>query len=602
MKKFFIAVFSFFLVSVSTSNISTYASDNVKKQKEITILGTADLHGFFYNYNYPLDKEENDKGLAKVATIVKKERELNPNLLLVDNGDTVQDNMAYIFNNDPVHTMILGLNYLNYDAWVLGNHEFNFGLDFLRKQINEFNGDVLSANIIKENDDYFVKPYSIYDIDGVKVAIVGLTTPNVPRWEASNPEHFKGLKFEDTLVSTEKVLKELKGEADVIIGAFHIGKNTEYQETDGVKVIAEHFPEFSAILVGHEHDTFDNLEVNGVKLIEPGSRGSNVAKISIKLEKQDDNWTVKNVQTKNIKTDGVEADQDFLDNFKDKHEKALKEINKVIGKVGADFIKRPDYITGEDKVTTMPTAQLEPTALIEFINKVQMFYTKADISAAALFSSNSNLKAGDFKVKDASNIYKFDNTLLGVEMSGENLKKYMEWSANYYNTFKPGDITVSFNPEVRNYNYDMFYGIDYDIDISKPSGERIQNVTINDEPLDPAKTYKVAINNYRLGTLISLNLVSLDDIYYDSSNVYSDSPEIRALIIKYVQEELKDKTLEPTVTQNWKIIGADLDETYKEKVFNLVKDKKIVIPRSEDGRTPNVKSLNVFELKDSGIL
>jgi 2',3'-cyclic-nucleotide 2'-phosphodiesterase/3'-nucleotidase len=230
-----------------------------------------------------------------------------------------------------------------------------------------------------------------------------------------------------------------------------------------------------------------------------------------------------------------------------------------------------------------------------------MFYTEADVSSAALFNFGSNLLKGPFKKKDVAFIYKYPNTLVGTKITGANLKKYMEWSASYYNTWKEGDVTISFNPKIRGYNYDMFSGMTYEINLSKPAGERVENVLINGLPLVDNNVYRLSLNNYRFGTLLGLGLVTMEDRYYDSYEIMQDAGRIRAMIVKYVQEE-KGGVLAPTVDNNWKITGVDLESPFKEVIFDMVRKGELSIPTSEDGRTLNVKALNVYELIDEGKL
>ncbi|MDF2839964.1 MAG: yfkN, partial [Clostridia bacterium] len=164
-----------------------------EESKTVTILGTSDMHGRIFPWEYATNTPDDDAGYALIQNLVKQEKANNPNVILVDNGDTLQDNMAEIFNNDPVHPMINVMNYMGYDVWNLGNHEFNFGMDFLNKNIAAFNGATLAANIYKEDGSRFVNGYKIIEKDGVRVAIVGLIAPHVPTWEAATPEHFAGL-------------------------------------------------------------------------------------------------------------------------------------------------------------------------------------------------------------------------------------------------------------------------------------------------------------------------------------------------------------------------------------------------------------------------
>lgn len=576
-------------------------ADN-SSEKTITILGTSDMHGRIYPWEYATASEKPETGFAKIQTLVKQEKAVNPNSVLIDIGDTTQDNMSELFNGRDLHPMVEVMNHMGYDTWTLGNHEFNFGMEFLNKNIAGFKGKVLAANIYKADGTRFVNPYEIIEKDGVKIAIVGLITPHIPRWEASTPDHFAGLTFTDPVEEAKKVVKELEGKYDVLVGAFHLGDTTEYDATDGAMLIAEACPEFEVIFCGHKHAKFDNIvSTNGVKLIETGSYGAALGKADIKLEKSGNSWTVKEVTTKNLGTKEVAADKELLDKFAYVDQVSKAEADKVVGEVTEDFIKNVDYITGEDKVTTMPTAQLQDTAVVDLINEVQMFYTGAEISSAALFKNDSNLKKGSFQKKNVAFIYMYDNTLMGVNITGANLKAYMEWSASYYNTFKDGDLTVSFNPNVRGYNYDVFSGVTYKVDISKPAGSRIVDLMFKGQPIEDGKTYKLAVNNYRFGTLLSNGWIKAEDKYYDSYAIYQDAGRVRDLIVKYVQEN-KGGKLSPTVDNNWSLIGTNFDYPQRDKILSKVKSGEIKIPASEDGRTLNVKALNVFDLINNGTL
>ncbi|SJZ92594.1 2',3'-cyclic-nucleotide 2'-phosphodiesterase / 3'-nucleotidase [Cetobacterium ceti] len=566
-----------------------------KDEVTLTFAATSDMHGRIYPYEYAIDAEDKDAGFAKTNTVVKSLREQNPNLVLIDIGDTVQDNSAELFNHLDTHPMVEAMNDMNYDVWVLGNHEFNFEKDFIKRNIKNFKGSVVNANIKNEEDNSnFVLPYQLFDIEGVKVAVIGIIPPHVPMWEASAPEHFKGLKFEDPAPAVERTIKDLEGQYDVLVGAVHLGRKDEYGAT-GAFDLAEKFPQFSLILAGHEHAKYVT-EVNDTLVLEPGAYGWGVATGDVKVKKEDGKWIVKDVTAKNVETKDVEADKDILNKFKDVHDKSRENANIVIGDVTETFIPKVDYITGEEKVTTMPTSQIEDTAIVQLINDVQKHYAKADISTAAIFTPESNLKAGQFKKKDVAFIYKYTNTLMGVNITGENLLKFMEWSANYYNTVKPGDVTISFNEKVRGYNYDMFDGVNYDINLTKEPGHRIENVTIDGKPLDPNKVYKLAVNNYRFGTLQNLGLIKPEDKYYDSYEALQDNGRVRDLIIDYVQNTLNGK-LTPKTDNNWKIVGLDTEIPGREAILEMIKKGEITIPKSASGRTLNVKSINVNDIK-----
>jgi len=573
-----------------------YAGDELKipdDAKKITILGTSDLHGRIYAYDYATDTVDKDAGLAKIQSIVKRERAIDPDALLIDMGDTVQDNSAELFNDLAVHPMVQAMNEMNYDIWTLGNHEFNFEKSFLDKNIAAFEGTVLSANIYQEGtNNRYVDGYKIFTIDGVRVAVVGMLPPNVPLWEAATPSHFTGLEFTTILTETAKLVTELEGKYDVLVGAFHFGED-QRDNYPGMSELAEAFPQFDVMFGAHDHSKV-TAEVNGVKLIEPGKYGWALAKAEISLKSTAAGYEVTAVATENIETYNEVEDQGILDKFAFVHDTSVANANEVIGTVTADYVERVDFITGEAEVTTMPTAQVQDTALIDLINEVQMFYTGADISSAAAFKTDMNLVAGDFKRKNLADIYKYTNTLNGVNISGANLKEYMEWSASYFNTYTEGDVTVSFNENVRGYNFDMFAGVTYDIDISKEAGERITNLLLDGVAIDDAGIYKLAVNNYRLGTLLKNGWVTADDEYYNSDPEGLGDGRIRDLIGVYLMGELAGIAT-PSVDNNWKIIGADLMPTGYEKVLELIISKDILIPTSEDGRTPNVKAINVHD-------
>lgn len=560
------------------------------KEVKIVLLESSDIHGRLFSYDYAVDEQKADNGLTRVATLIKQQRAENKNVILIDNGDLLQDNSAELFNHEKVHPLMRALNDLKYDVFVLGNHEFNFEKSFLVKNIKGFKGDVLSSNTIRtDNNKHFVKPYVIKNIDGVRVAIVGYLVPHIPTWEAATPEHFEGLKFLNPKEALTATLKELEGKYDVLVGSFHLGRQDE-KGGMGILDIAKEFQQFDIIFGGHEHALY-NTEIGKVKVLEPNAYGTHLAKgvITFNTETKEKNITVENLSTK-----GVEEDKELMEKYKYVHEQSVENANKVIGKVEKTFIDRVDFITGDSKVTTMPTAMIMETPVIQLINKVQKHYAKSDISSAALFNFGSNLKEGDFKRKDVAFIYKYANTLMGVNITGENLKKYMEWSAQYYNTLEKDDLTISFNEKVRGYNYDMFSGINYEIDITKPVGERIVNATVDGQPLDMQKTYKLAVNNYRFGTLTTLGLVTDADRYYDSS--LETHGAMRDLIVKYITEVHNGKVV-PELDNNWKIINYDFNNPLLKNLEEKVKKGEIKIPTSADGRTLNVKSVKVDEVK-----
>lgn len=564
----------------------------------VTMLGTSDLHGRIYPWEYAVDTQQN-VGLAKVATVVKEEREKDPDLILVDAGDLIESNMIDLFNEDDIHPMIKGLNMLGYDTWTLGNHEFNFGLEVLTNAISDFLGVTLSSNIVYEEDgSYFVEPYTIVESNGVDVAIVGLTAPHVKRWEGSKPEHYEGLDFLDPLESIQKTMDKIQNEEDVdlVVGVFHLGLEGEgYDEdiVDSAETIIEEVDGFDAVFLGHAHSAVgfegDQRYINDTIVLEPGNYGNYVGKLEIDLvENAEGDYDVVDKRTDLISTEDAEPDEEFLETFKYVDERSKEEAYKTIGYATDDFLP-------EEEFKGIPVAQVQDSAVIDLINEVQLFYTGADVSASALFDTRSDLKEGDIQFKDAALIYKYSNTLEAYEITGKDLKDYMEWSASFYNTYEDGDVTVSFNEDIRGYNYDMFAGVDYKIDLSQEAGNRIVDLTLNGEPVTDDMELTLAVNNYRAGTLKGLGIIPEDGStkVFDSTTD-TTTPEMQRLISRYIIEE-KDGVIEPTVDNNWELINGPEQSRERESVKYLVNNDYITIPTSEDGRTANVKSINVLE-------
>ncbi|PRX22392.1 2',3'-cyclic-nucleotide 2'-phosphodiesterase (5'-nucleotidase family) [Orenia metallireducens] len=548
-----------------------------ENSKTITILQTSDIHGNIYPWAYKTDQKDDNIGLAKVYTIVKDVREDNGNTLLVDSGDMIQGTtLTNIFKDrdDVKHPMMNVMNLMGYDAWVLGNHEFNFGLNTLENIIADADFPVLSANIHYKNEDkLFVKPYTIKDIDGIKVAILGLTTPNIPRWDG---DKVATLEFEDMSATAKRYIPEMnqKG-ADIIIALAHAGLEGEGHKTGGDKVrkVAAENPEITAIFAGHNHELV-NQTINGVLIIAPEDKGHQVSRVDLTIAKKDGNWTVVNKKGTHLETKNVEAASEVLELAKDYHQETVNYVRTPIGEAVGDF-------TPQDEIKGIPAAQIQDTPLVDLINRIQLEATGADISAAALFDSNATIKAGPVSIKDTALIYKYPNTLYTVEISGKELKDYMEWTAAYFNTYRQGDLTISFDPEIRGYNYDMFAGINYKINISKPAGERITDLTFKGKPVKDNQTFTLALNNYRYGGLKASGILHNDPSFKSEKT-------IQQYIIDYIRE---NKTINPAVDNNWKIIGADLAHPQRDQVIELINAGIIEIPAKN--RSWNAKSINI---------
>ena len=554
---------------------------------KITILGTTDLHANIYNWSYEDGKETQDFGMAKVYSVVEDVRKANPNTLLIDNGDTIQGTILsddlYNFDLKLKHPVIDVMNFMGYDAMTLGNHEFNFGLDMVKKIQEEAKFPVLAANATYSKDgSYLAKPYIIKEVAGVKVGILGLTNPNIPKWDGPKVED---LKFATPLESAEKHIKEMKDAGvDLIILSTHMGYTPEYGG-DGADEIIAKYPEVAAVLTGHAHST-ENQKVGNTLVGAARNEGRQVVKFDFELTKKDNAWVVADSTVDIVEVKEYEASADLKEYAKEYHEKTLNFLVDVIGTASENFA--PD-----SEIPGIPEAQLRDTAVIDLINDVQLKATGADVAGAALFASGSNLRTGDITYASIFEIYKYPNTLVGVEVTGAELKAYMEWSAAYYNTFVPGDINLSFNPKIRVYNYDMFQGVDYKVDVSKPEGERIVDLKFNDKLIEDTDTLKLAINNYRYGGLIDKGIIS-GEPYFES-----DPKSLRSYIADYIAEQ---GVITPKTDNNWEVIGADFNHPLRDYIIGEIKAGKIEIPKSEDGRTVNVKAINAIDMIKDGLI
>lgn len=559
----------------------------------ITVLGTSDIHAFIYPWEYKLGEEDADAGFAKVYSVVKEVRAENPDTILVDNGDTIQGTeLTDVYKNDEtvVFPMIDVMNYMEYDSWTLGNHEFNYGLDVLERIMADAEFPVLGANVYNADGSNYVLPYIVKEVDGVKVGILGMVTPNIPRWDGDKVETLEFVSLIDDAKKWVKVLQEDE-DVDLIIATIHAGIEGEYWEDggDGVRAVAEQVPEIDAILAGHAHADIDGELINGVLISEPKRYGNRVSRFDFAMEKDGDSWTLVEKMAQNYDTKAYEAAPEILALAEDYHQETLDYVNTPIGESTGDFVP-------ENEIMGIPTAQIQDTALVDFINKVQMEYTGADVSLAALFISESNLMEGPLTIKDAAYIYKYDNTLYETKVTGAELKGMMEWSATYFNTYKPGDVTISFNPDIRGYNYDMFSGVDYDIDISEEPGSRIKNLTFEGAPVTEDMELTLALNNYRYGGMSKDGYIT-GDIIFDSYEEYGDDGQIRNLIATYIKDQ---ESITPEVDNNWKIIGAELEHWGKADAVALINEGIMDIPVSEDGRTPNIKAVNLDEKVNRG--
>lgn len=562
-----------------------------KETMDLQILATSDLHGKFNPWDYALNEESKSGSMAQVASAVKELR--TDNTILVDAGDTIQDNSADLFFDEEIHPMSLAMNEIGYDVWVTGNHEYNFGGDVLKKVISQQKAKVLTGNVKDPEGKPLADSYTIIEKGGAKIGIIGMVTPNITRWDSANLE---GWTVTNPVEETRKIIDEIKDQTDVLIAVMHMGMNNEYEvKNSGAEDLANACPELDLIVASHEHRLIEGEEVNGVLVVMNKNSAATMAKVDLTLEKQEDgSWEVAERTSESLDMSAYEPDKELMEKLAPYDERAKEDAAVVIGKLEGGSL------APENEIAEIPTAQIQDTALIDLINEVQMYYTGADVSAAALFNMNANLKEGEIRKCDTALVYKYANTLYKLEMTGAQLKKYMEWTASYYNTWKPGDLTISFNPEIRAYQYDMFAGVNYDINVANEPGSRIENLTWPDgKPVKDEDVCTIAVNNYRA----SSQLLSPGEVFDEGEelpklleiDVRGDVGGVRELIGLYINE-VKGGVITPVVDNNWKIVGNDWDASKHEEAVKLLKEGKLTIPSSEDGRTPNVAAITEADL------
>lgn len=514
---------------------------------QITILGTTDLHGNINPIDYYTDKPDN-RGLAKVATLINRVRKEQPNTLLVDSGDTIQGSPLASFhsrkNNVRTDPMMLVMNSLNYDAMAVGNHEYNFGLKVLEKARGEAKFPWLSGNTYEKGTERtHYKPYVVKDVAGVKVGILGLTTPGVPYWD--NPPNYAGLEFRNPVPEARKWVQTLRSQekVDVVVVAMHMGveedlrtgeRNTgQIPHENEAVAIAKEVPGIDVIFMGHTHREVPSLYLNGVLLTQANHWGRHLARADLYLQKEPSGWRVYAKSARTIPADDrVEPDPAVVKLV----EPYDRQTQEWLGRVVA---QSPEDLTAEE-------ARFRDTAILDLVQKVQLEAGKADVSMVASFNQNARIAKGPVTVRDLTELYVYENTLAVLEITGQQLKDALEHSAKYYKTYEPGkSLRELIDEKIPAYNFDVAEGVTYDLDISKPIGSRIQNLRFKGQPLAPTRKLRLATNNYRV------NGGGGYTMYKNAPVVYRSSEEIRELMVDWLE---RNKTVPVTPNNNWRIV------------------------------------------------
>ena len=544
-----------------------------------------------WGFSYEDSKESSDNGMARLYTYIKKEREANPDLILLDAGDNIQgtimtDDLANK-NPDELHPVIAAMNYMGYDAMTLGNHEFNWGTTNLKKIISKADFPVLAANVKDMNGEYLTgNGYTIIERNGIKIAIIGVVTPDIPIWDGGK-EGISDYTYESAAYSVKREIENIADKADIIIVSAHMGTYAEFDEENGsdsgLKIL-EMNDDVDMLQIAHIHTTI-NEEYNGIPIVCVRNGGKEIAKVTLTLN---ENKNVVSSSREIIAMKDFEPSEEIreIPIVKELHEKATNYVAGIDenGEKGPALGFTTAKFQPEDEIKGIPEGKLRDTAVMDLINKIQLENSGADVSAAALFKDTSDLPEGEINYGNIFDIYKFDNTLYRIPMTGKELKAYMEWSVSIYNQWKEGDINISFNPEIPGYLYDMFAGVEYEIDLSKPVGERIVNLTINGEPLEDERIVKVAVNNYRYSSALkTLGLVQ-------NNKEWESSSSIRDMIVEYFA---LNSPIEPEVDNNWRIVGIDFseDDPRRSEIIQLINEGKLEAPYYESYNLKDYETL-----------
>ena len=524
-----------------------FASADGTEAKTLRIIATSDLHGKLVPWDYALNAESPSGSMAQLATAIARYR--TEDAILVDAGDTINDNSADLFVGDEgVHPMIQAINALDYDVWVTGNHEYNYGMETLKKTIGDLQCKVLTGNVYDRDGSPIADGYTLLEVGGVRVAVIGMVTPNIARWDAANLE---GCTVTDPLAETRRIIDGIRGQYDVLVGVFHMDLENEFSvPNSGVTDILNACPEFDVMISAHLHRLIPGVEINGVLVVQNRHQAQSMAVIDLTLEKDGDGWKVVDRVSQSVRIADFEADPAMMALLRDYDARARADANRVIGHLEGGPLA-PEGGTAE-----IPAARIQDTALMDLINAAQLHYAQADVAAAALFVGDANLYPGEIRKCDSARIYRYANSLYKVHMTGAQLKKFMEWSSRYFKTFQPGDSAiqadVSFDPA----NYFMFAGVGYELNLSRDPGSRIEHLTWpNGTPVRDDDELDLAVNNYSATSVLLTpgEIYEADDMpTLVEMEVHGEIGGIRELIRDYIIT-VKGGTIFPDCDENWRI-------------------------------------------------
>ncbi|KXY87119.1 MULTISPECIES: bifunctional 2',3'-cyclic-nucleotide 2'-phosphodiesterase/3'-nucleotidase [Bacillus] len=579
----------------------------------LRILETSDIHVNLMNYDYYQTKTDNKVGLVQTATLVNKAREEAKNSVLFDDGDALQgtplgDYVANRINDskkvDPsyTHPLYRLMNLMKYDVISLGNHEFNYGLDYLNKVISKTEFPVINSNVYKddkdnneENDQNYFKPYHVFEKEvedesgqkqKVKIGVMGFVPPQVMNWDKANLEG--KVKAKDIVETAKKMVPKMKAEgADVIVALAHSGvdKSGYNVGMENASYYLTEVPDVDAVLMGHSHTEVKDV-FNGVPVVMPGVFGSNLGIIDMQLKKVNGKWEVQKEQSKPqlrpiADSKGnplVQSDQNLVNEIKDDHQATIDYVNTAVGKTTAPINSYFSLVQDDPSVQLVTNAQKWYVEKLFAENGQYSKYKGIPVlSAGAPFKAGgrngatyyTDIPAGTLAIKNVADLYVYPNTLYAVKVNGAQVKEWLEMSAGQFNQIDPKKTEEQplVNLGYPTYNFDILDGLKYEIDVTQPAKydkdgkvvnantNRIINMTYEGKPVADNQEFIVATNNYR-GSSQTFPGVSKGEVVYQSQD------ETRQIIVKYMQET---PVINPAADKNWTfkpIVADKLNTTF----------------------------------------
>ena len=550
-----------------------------ERQVKIKMVETSDVHGAFFPYDFIL-RQPAQGSLARVSSYLSQERAIYGNrLLLLDNGDILQGQPSLYYYNyidtTSVHLESLVTNYLRYDAGNVGNHDVETGVDVLKRVQKSCHYPILGANIINTSTgEPAFQPYALFERGGVKIAVLGLITPAIPVWLSEYL--WKGWHFRDMEETARQWIEVIRKreQPDIVVGIFHSGVQAEtladrYRENASIEV-ARRVPGFDVVFCGHDHapsvQQVTNCEGQSVWVVDPGSNALQVGEVEM-------NFTLYNNKVKKkVITAGLVSMHDY-----EPDEAYMQQFKKQIATVNA-FVDRT--IGTIDRTITTRNAYLGSSAFVDLIHTLQLQISGAQISLAAPLAYDTEIHKGDIRVSDMFNLYKYENKLYTMRLTGQEIKDVLEASyADWTNRMESPDDHLLRIEKQRNkkyrfvyftFNFDSAAGINYTVDVTRPKGEKITITTLADgTSFDLKANYLVAVNSYRGnggGNLLTLGAgISFDEL--PSRVVHATEMDLRYYLMKYVEEH---PYLSPKPLNNWRFIPEEWTNPAAERDYKLL--------------------------------